>query len=137
MVPPKADQQSWEHELAMRNPRADVFGNVDRRDQCPLLVTGRTDAPLFTRKRNEKLVPAIRAANARKSLARIAALQVVQDCRTDHGTPKSIAGLEPVGINLLEILVVLLYQPVKRRIPRLARTIERGILTVDNAHREF
>ena len=99
-------------------------------------MTGRTDAPLFTGERHEELMAAVGAPYAGESLPGVAAPQVIQDCRADHRTPKPVSGLKALGIDPLELLVVFLNQPVQRRIPRLARTIERGILTVDNAHRE-
>jgi hypothetical protein len=131
-----------------------ILGNVDLCDQCALLVTRQTaeaktrrlaywisseaaNAPLLTRKRDEELVTAIRTAHPGKPLAWVAALQVVKHRLADHGSPKAVSGMEALGIDLLELLAVFLQQPVQRRIPRLARTIERGILTVDDAHREL
>jgi hypothetical protein len=104
-----------------------VFGGTT--DRCP--PTGG-----LARKRHKKLVAAVRTAHAGESFTGVAALQIIQDRLADHGSPKPVPGLKTVGIDPLELLVVFLNQPVQRRIPRLARAVEGGILTVDNAHRE-
>ena len=59
-----------EHELPVRNSRTDVFGNVDRGHQCPLLVTRRADSSAsggLARNSDEELVTAVRTANAGKA----------------------------------------------------------------------
>jgi len=63
------------HELTMRNSDRHVLGNIDRRDQHALLVAGRVDAALLTRKRDKQVVPTIRATHPGEAFAQVAATQ--------------------------------------------------------------
>jgi hypothetical protein len=59
----------------MRNSDRHVLGNIDRRDQHALLVAGRVDAALLTRKRDKQVVPTIRATHPGEAFAQVAATQ--------------------------------------------------------------
>ena len=59
----------------MGDGRANILRNVDRRQQRPLLVARRTDAPLLARGRDEHLLPAFAATNPDEALMEIAAAE--------------------------------------------------------------
>ena len=94
-----------QHDLPVSDRQADIFGNMQRGQQRPLLVAGRASATLLTGEGDEHLVLAIGAANSGKACLQIAALE--------KGCHRLLDDWPPVTVLLLKTLVVDLLEGVK------------------------
>ena len=113
-----------------------ALGDVDRIDERTFLVTGEADASLFAREGNEKLMTAVRTAYAGEAFPQVAALEIFICGFADDWTPESVLGLIAVRVDAFELLEVVLDQPVKWRVPRLALSIKTGVLIRDTTHKK-
>jgi hypothetical protein len=89
-----------------------------------LLVARRTKPPAFAGKGQQVLVLAMVAPNPGEPALQIAAVQKLVDHLRDDGPQEAVARLVPLGINLLELLVVAVGTLPERRFLRISGAID-------------
>jgi|GEM_PF-4524618 len=111
---------SGQHDLPMSDGRAHFLCDMQRGQQRPLLVAGGTRAALLAGEGDEHFVFAVGAANARKPLLQIAALQEGGHRLLDDRPPESVLGLVAFVVDLLEGVKMLIEQTPQVGGPRIA-----------------
>ena len=123
-----------ENELAMRDWDTNIFGDIDGRDERPLLMALRADPAPIAGKADKHFMATIGTSNTCESFAQIPAPQVVMHGLADHRPPKAVPFLKTISVNLLEFIVVLFEQLIQWRLPRATRVIEFRILLLRAVH---
>ena len=123
-----------QHDLPVRDGSTDVFGHVDRGEQCPLLVAGGTRATLLAGKGDEHLMVAVRAADAGEAFVQVAALEEGLHAVLDDRAPEAVLGRKPLVVDLLEGVEVLVQQPPQIGGLRIAGTVQRQRLDTRGRH---
>ena len=91
----------------MRDGRADCFRYMDRGQQGPLLMAGRTGTALLAREGDKHLMFTVGAANSGKAFLQIATLEKGSHRLLDDWPPIAILGLKAFIVDLLKRVKVL------------------------------
>jgi hypothetical protein len=102
-----------QNDLPMRNRKTDLFGNVNRGQQGPFLVTRWARTPLLAGEGDKHLVLAVGATNPSKSCLQIATLEKGGYRTLDDGPPVAVLGSKAIVVDLLKGVKVLIQQGVK------------------------
>jgi hypothetical protein len=97
-----------------------------RPQQLALLMTARAQPPELAGERDEKLVPALRAAHPGDALVEDAAIEIAVDCRLDAGSQVSVTSLKSRLICTQESLEVVGECPVEEGALGMVRTVDAG-----------
>ncbi len=112
-------------DLPMCDRKADIFGNVHRGQQRPLLVTGWACTALLTGEGDEHLMVTVGAANSGKAFLQIATLEKGCHGLLDDRPPIAVLGLKAFIVDLLEgVKVFVDHAPQIRRF-RITWLVER------------
>ena len=113
-----------QNDLPMRDRKTDLFGNVNRGQQGPFLVTRWARTPLLAGEGDKHLVLAVGATNPSKSCLQIATLEKGGYRTLDDGPPVAVLGSKAIVVDLLKGVKVLIQQPPQIRRLRIAWTVE-------------
>jgi len=91
-----------EDDLPMSDRKTDVFGNVHRGQQGPLLMTRWASASLLAGEGNKHFMFTVGAANSSKTFMQIATLEIGCHRLLDDRFPVAVLGLVPIVVNLLK-----------------------------------
>jgi len=114
-----------QHDLPVSDRRADIFSNMQRGQQRPLLVARGAGAALLAGEGNEHLVLAVGAANSGEALLQIAALQKGRHRLLDDRPPVTVLGLITLVVDLLEGVEMFIEQAPQVGGLGIARAVER------------
>ena len=114
-----------QNDLPMRDRKTDLFGNVNRGQQGPFLVTRWARTPLLAGEGDKHLVLAVGATNPSKSCLQIATLEKGGHGLLDDRPPIAVLGLKAFIVDLLEgVKVFVDHAPQIRRF-RITWLVER------------
>ena len=109
VVPEVQPKPFWnrEDELPVWNVFENLLGKMLRECQNSLLMTGWTDAPFLTGKRDQNRVATARASRFGETMFRNATLEVLLNRLADYRPPESKLRLIPLRVHALEFIEVL------------------------------
>jgi len=123
-------------DLPMCDRKTDIFGNMNRGQQGPFLVTRRTCAALLAGEGDEQLMVTVGAAHSGKAFLQIATLEKGCDGLFDDRPPETILGLKAFIVDLLEGVKMFVDHAPQVRCFRIPWLVEGRQLETGQSHKQ-